>query len=220
VDLEDLGRARQGSPWRALELVAVFVLLPVGVALARLRDLHPLWILAAVAAGALLLLLRSRRFPVRSLWQWGSEDGPQLRRVLCWWLLGSAALAAAVAAWWPDHLFALPRQRTADWALLLAVYPLASVLPQEVLYRAFFLHRYRALLGDGWLLLLANAAAFAILHLAFRNLPAVALTFIAGLLFAHTYRRSGNLPLVLLEHALYGWTVFSVGLDPFFLTAH
>ena len=215
-----MARARQGSPWRALELVAVFVLLPVGVTLAQFRRLHPLWILTAVALGALVLLARSHRFQLRRLWEWGPADGAQLTRVLVCWLLGSAALVAAVAAWRPEQLFALPRQRTAEWALLLLVYPLISVLPQEVLYRAFFLHRYRGLLGDGAVLLLANAAAFSLLHLAFRNLPAVALTFVAGLLFAHTYRRSGHLPLVLLEHALYGWTVFSVGLHSFFLTAH
>ena len=214
IEGKDAGRA----VWRAGELLAVFLVLPVAVALVPLR-LHPLWILAAIASLALGGLLATRRFDVRSLWRPASGDGARLWRVLACWLIASAALASGVALWRPASLFALPRQQTTAWLELLLIYPLVSVLPQEVLYRAFFVHRYRGLLGDGRLLLLANAAAFSLLHLAFRNLPALALSFLAGLLFAHTYQRSGRLPLVLLEHALYGWTVFSVGLHPFFLAA-
>ena len=41
-------------------------------------------------------------------------------------------------------------------------------------------------------------------------------SLIGGWFFADTYRRSGSLSLVCLEHTLYGSFVFAIGLWPFF----
>jgi len=64
--------------------------------------------------------------------------------------------------------------------------PLVSVYPQELLYRAFFLHRYQPLFGRGWGMLLASAMAFGFVHIIFRNSLAVALCVIGGFLFSLT----------------------------------
>jgi membrane protease YdiL (CAAX protease family) len=93
---------------------------------------------------------------------------------------------------------------------------LLSVYPQELLYRAFFVRRYRHLFPRKEFLLLASALVFAWMHLIFRNPFAVVLTLVGGLFFTHTYIRTRSLRLVCLEHALYGNLIFTIGLGEFF----
>jgi membrane protease YdiL (CAAX protease family) len=201
---------------RSVEFVLLFLTLPLAVAFVQPALIPPLAVLLAVACGA-FLALRRLPFDCRRLWRPTRADVASLGFILLRWLAATAVLVALVALFLPDRLFHLPRASPLAWLELLAVYPLLSVLPQEVLYRAYFFQRYRALFGNGTKLILANAAVFAALHLVFANFVALALTFVGGLLFARTYRQSGRLPLVVFEHALYGWTVFTIGLDPYFL---
>jgi membrane protease YdiL (CAAX protease family) len=95
-------------------------------------------------------------------------------------------------------------------------YPVLSVYPQGVLYRAFFFERYAPLFPGRWMMILASAAAFAFLHVIFRNPLAPAITFAGGLLFAARYAATGSLATSCLEHALYGCWLFTVGLGQFF----
>jgi membrane protease YdiL (CAAX protease family) len=206
---------RARSP-RSIEFVLLFLTLPLLIALVQPSLIPPLAVLLVVAAGA-WLVLRRQPFDCRRLWRPTRADLSLLGRIVGWWALASLALAAGVALFLPERLFHLPRAAPEAWLQLLLLYPLVSVLPQELLYRAYFFERYRTLFGDGPLLILANAGVFAVLHLVFANLVALSLTFVGGLLFARTYRQSGRLPLVVFEHALYGWSVFTIGLDPFFL---
>jgi membrane protease YdiL (CAAX protease family) len=96
------------------------------------------------------------------------------------------------------------------------LYPLVSVYPQELLYRAFFFHRYQPLFGSGWIMLLASACAFGFVHILFANWLAVGLCFVGGLLFAFTYQKSGSLLLTCIDHALFGNFIFTIGLGQFF----
>jgi membrane protease YdiL (CAAX protease family) len=98
----------------------------------------------------------------------------------------------------------------------MALYPVLSVYPQGVLYRAFFLQRYVVLFPNKWALVLASAAAFGLLHIIFRNWLSVALTFGGGILFALRYMETGSLLTSSVEHALYGCWLFTVGLGEYF----
>jgi membrane protease YdiL (CAAX protease family) len=98
----------------------------------------------------------------------------------------------------------------------MVLYPVLSVYPQGVLYRAFFLHRYAAVFPARWALLLASAVAFGFLHIIFRNSLAVGLTFLGGLLFATRYAETDSLLTSSVEHALYGCWLFTVGLGQYF----
>jgi membrane protease YdiL (CAAX protease family) len=95
-------------------------------------------------------------------------------------------------------------------------YPVLSVYPQGLLYRAFFFDRYATLFPGKWAMILASAAVFAFLHIIFRNWLAVALTFAGGLLFATRYSETGSMATSSLEHALYGCWLFTVGLGQYF----
>ena len=66
------------------------------------------------------------------------------------------------------------------------------VYPQGIIYRAFLFERYGRVLGSPWPLILASAAAFAWVHIVFRNWTALVLSFFAGILFAARYEQTGS----------------------------
>ena len=129
---------------------------------------------------------------------------------------------AALAIWLGVRLFApelqwsFVRRNPALWALVMVLYPVLSVYPQGVVYRAFFFERYGALFPGRWTVIVASAAAFAFMHIIFRNWVAVGLTFAGGLLFAARYAETSSLAASSFEHSLYGCWLFTVGLGQYF----
>lgn len=200
---------------RAAELALVFGGAPLLLA-AGVERIHPILVAVAVAGLAAIVLLRDPAFDRRSLWRASAVRG-QLRPLLIGFAATAAVLAAAVAVADADKLFWLPRHRSTLWAVVMVAYPLLSVYPQELIYRAFFFHRYRALFGDGRGMILASAVAFSFMHLLFRNWIAIVLTLAGGLLFARRYRASLSLLVTSLEHSLYGQWIFTIGLGEYFL---
>jgi hypothetical protein len=161
----------------------------------------PIPFLLVLGGAAWLYLWRQPTFDRGNLWRAGA-----LRSALPSILALSAAVAVlmivAVAIWDPDRLFALPREAPLRWILIAVLYPLLSVYPQEVLFRAFLLHRY--------------APAFGFAHIIFGTIISVVLTVVAGWMFARRYQRTRSLLTASLEHALYGVLAFSVGLGVLF----
>ena len=101
----------------------------------------------------------------------------------------------------------------------MALYPILSVYPQAIIYRAFVFDRYRDLFGPPWAIVLASAVAFAYVHIIFQNRLAVVLTFFGGILFAVCYLQTGSLFVSSFEHALYGCSIFTIGLGRSFYHA-
>lgn len=132
--------------------------------------------------------------------------------------LGSALVGALVAVVMPDRLFALAAERPGTWLKIMTLYPFTSVLAQECIYRVFFFHRYGPLFRNRTTLILVNAIVFGFGHVVFRNWIAVAGTFAVGLLFAWRYERTRSFGAVYLEHVLWGWLVFTIGLGVYFFT--
>src|SRR5262249_51635233 len=131
-----------------------------------------------------------------------------------------AVLAPAIAAltWYfmPESFLQLPGQVPLLWIAIMFLYPLLSVWPQEMIYRAFLYNRYAPLFGQQWGFVAASAFAFGYVHMIFLNWIAIAMTAFGGFLFARDYARHKSLLLVCLEHALYGCLIFTVGLGRFF----
>jgi membrane protease YdiL (CAAX protease family) len=116
----------------------------------------------------------------------------------------------------PDSLFDFPRQKTAVWLVVMVAYPLISVVPQEIIYRAFFCRRYAPLFDNGAGMALASALVFGFAHIVFGNVIAVVLTLAGGWLFARTFQHTRSVPCVAVQHALFGATIFTVGLGNYF----
>ncbi len=198
----------------ALEFAAVFVVFPLLIYFRRIPN-WPIPYLLVTAFGAVLLLRGDPAFNSSQLSAWGNFR-PFLANILIRDIVCLASLGIAVYLLAPQLLFSLFRRSPGLWALIFVLYPLLSVYPQELLYRAFFFHRYQPLFGSGWGMLLASGLAFGFVHIIFRNWLAVGLCVIGGLLFSLTYQASGSLLLACLDHAIFGNFLFTIGLGQFF----
>ncbi len=206
---------------RGLEFAAIFLLLPLVIAWQgeTLRR----WILPQLfllAAACLVLLLRDPAFDRHSLLHWPAAWRPCVLRITALLVLGGIAVLG-LAHRLPDlEPFAFPEQRPGLWLAVLALYPLVSVLPQELIFRVFLFHRYRTLFPHPWQRILASACAFALAHLVLGNWLAPLLSLAGGLLFAYTYARTRSLTLVTLEHGLWGDWLFTLGFGRYFYGGH
>lgn len=170
----------------------------------------PVLLAAAAVVGAYLM-----RVAKADLWR-AAALRPALPAMVGRWVLFSVLAVTAVAVFDREHLFDMPREQPWLWVTILLLYPLLSVYPQELLFRAFLLRRYAQLFGRGRGAAAASAAAFGFAHLIFGNVLAVVLTVGGGWLFARRYQQTRSLLTVSVEHALYGITIFTVGLGRFF----
>jgi membrane protease YdiL (CAAX protease family) len=145
------------------------------------------------------------------LWTW-------LRGPLALALLVGTLLAVGVFLVEPAHLFDLPRDSPWRWLAVMLLYPVLSVVPQELVFRTFFFHRYGRLFGGRWVAMAASAVAFSWAHIVLANGLAIALTLLGGWMFARTYLRTRSLVATAVEHAAYGCLLFTVGLGRWFVT--
>jgi uncharacterized protein len=196
------------------EFLVLFVALPLAYRFApvRIPALPLLWI---VTAYAWVQLARDARFDRSQLWNSGAL--PSRLGVILVTFVGVALLLwLGVRRLAPELEWSFVRQNPAFWAIVMVAYPVLSVYPQGIIYRAFFFERYASFFPFRWAMIIASAAAFAFMHIIFRNWLAVALTFAGGLLFATRYAETSSLATSSFEHALYGCWLFTVGLGQYF----
>lgn len=120
--------------------------------------------------------------------------------------------------WWifPDLLLYYPRENFEKYLITFFLYPLASVIPQELIYRVYFFHRYRTLVPERFLLMLSNAIIFSLTHWIYANWVAPIATFLVSWIFIYSYLKSKSLLNVSLEHYIYGLIMFTIGFGYFF----
>ncbi len=205
---------RSNRTYRAAECAVVFLGLPV--ALTFLRDIAPpIPIVLGIGVLLLIALLRDRTFDRSQLWSFRPVL-PSLRWIVPIWIMCMLLLIAIVWSVRPEALFSFPRERTLIWAIVVTFYPIFSVIPQTIIYRAFFFHRYADLFGRGWVMVIMSAIAFGLAHMIFKHWLPVALTLVGGLLFSEVYRRTRSVPASAAAHAMFGDGVFTLGLGAFF----
>ena len=147
-----------------------------------------------------------------------------IKRLVVLFILFSLASTAYVLLVMPANAFIVILHAPQLWLGIVFVYLFVSVLPQEALYRAFFMQRYSSLFSKSQTLtnkektklIVVNASLFSLAHLFFFNTLVLVLTFCGGLLFAFTYLRHSSAKvgfvLVSIEHAFYGLWLFTVGM--------
>ena len=197
---------------RGFELLVAFVLLPTAFWLGwlPLNVLGALWLFAALALGVLWWDPEFERNQLSF-----RRHRPVERQVVRRFLVLAAALAVATVLLWPARFFILVEERPLLWVLIMVLYPILSVLPQGILYRVFFFHRYAELFPGSQARIWASAVIFAYSHVVMDNWVAVALTLPGGWLFASTFEHSRSHWHASFEHALFGCWVITVGLGHF-----
>jgi len=206
---------------RTLEFGLLFFGLPSLAAFGpfQIRVIPTLVAVGLICAAALLL---DRSFDRRSLLR-PSAVWVAMRWIIARFVILGVLLLGATWIWdlmiEPSVLFALPRRDAGLWLTIMVLYPLFSVYPQELIYRAFVFQRYAPAFGERWGMVAASALAFGYGHIIFGHWLSVAMTVLAGALFAHTYAKRRSLAACWLEHTLYGDLVFTIGLGSLFYLA-
>ena len=207
---------------RGVECAALFG----GVPLLIYFDLLPLRLMMLIlwlfGIGALVFLLLDRSFDRRRLWNRIAAHR-ELKRIIPVFIVGALLMLIGTILHdrfgWGQRIFlGFLRSRTDWYIVIMILYPFLSVYPQELLYRAFFFHRYAVLFRSPGVMIMASALAFGWAHLIFENVLAIALSTVGGVLFAWTYQRSKALSACWIEHALYGDCLITVGLGWYFFT--
>ena len=205
----------------ALEFAVLFVALPLlaawqGAVVKR-------WVIPQLLLFAALLLAvlwRDPSFDRRQLHSLPANLRVALQRIAFVLLLGGGALLLITIASSQIHIFAFAREHPLLWFAIALLYPLTSAAAQELIFRVFIFHRYRRLFSANRTMILVSAGSFALAHLQLGNLLAPALSLAGGLRFAYTYANTRSLPLVSLEHGLWGDWIFTIGLGVYFYGGH
>lgn len=131
-------------------------------------------------------------------------------------LISSGTMYLLIQVINPEQLFSFPRRAPEIYLVVMALYPLLSVIPQGIIYRVLFFKRYAALFPEIRYSLPAAAIAFALAHLFFQNVIALLLTFFGGLAFAWAHRIRGSFWTGNFLHIIGGWCIWTFGLGRYF----
>ena len=205
--------------WLTIEMLLLYVAAPVAVYGMLHHYRIPLFqIFPAVFALFVVILSLDRSFS----WREALGRGIDLKTLGS--IVAIFAIAAPVLAFFarhdnPGRFLAFPRYAQDLWLFVMVIYPLVSVTTQEIMFRLFFFGRYRALFGtDTQAVIVLNAFLFTFVHIIFNNPVTLVISFLGGVLFAWRFERTRSYWAVVLEHALYGNLLFTLGLGRYFYT--
>lgn len=199
----------QSNTHKLIEFFSLFIAVPISFAIE-----FPIWI--KVLIGTLgfayiifvLLKVENKAFKISQHLNWKQF----WKRILLQFF--GIALLTTVYVFMFDvkNLFFMPINKPFVWLIMLFVYSVFSVYPQELIYRTFFFQRYRKLFKNETLFILINAALFSLAHIFFRSTLVMFIAFVGGILFALTFKKTKSTLLVSIEHAIYGCWLFTVGM--------
>jgi hypothetical protein len=211
---------KENSPMLLLaEFALLFILIPLLLFLIGTR-----WgiYMAAWGSGlyAFMMLRRMPGFSFRKLWHGEGWSAPARRMAWVRFLFMAWVLALLTLALIPKHFMTLPIEKFSMWLLVMALYPLLSVIPQELFFRSFYFARYRRIMAQRPVAVLVNGFIFGFSHIVLNNWIAPLLCFIAGVILAQSYQQHRSLKWAVIEHSLYGCWVFTIGIGWYFFTGN
>lgn len=207
---------QRGRILRWIEFLALFIAAPLAIAL-FLPPRMMFQALAAFSIFGLALLALTGGFDWRAMAR-GWSRLPWREAAL----MGAAVVVSGVvilALTRPAAILNIPRHNPQMLAIIWVFYPLLSALPQELIFRALFFHRYGNLMPSVGAAMGVNAGIFAFAHLMYWSATVLIITFIGGWLFARAYLTRG-FPSAWLLHALAGNLIFTVGMGAYFWTGN
>lgn len=200
------------KPYLVMEFIIFYVFLPF-ITTNFLHGWYKIIPLVAIAVFFLLLLLKDPTFDRGVLTSFKKN---YIQKSVVRLLIVTIVLLWFT--WWifPGLFFRYPVENFNSYMLTFFLYPIASVFPQEIIYRVYYFHRYEALIPQKYLLMFSNAFIFGLTHFIYGNFVAPIATFIAGWIFIYNYYKTRSLLNVSLEHYFYGLIMFTIGLGYFF----
>ena len=199
----------QSVRYRLIEFFIVFILIPISFVF----EFQP-WLklvigfIGFIYVVYVLLRIENNKFKIRQHINWTQFWQRTFIKLL------AIVVVTTVYVYLVDakNLLIFIKSKPLLWVSILFIYSVFSVYPQELVYRTFFFQRYESLFRSNVLFVLVNAALFSLAHIFFRNILVTILTFVGGVLFALTFKKTKSTLLVSIEHALYGCWLFTVGM--------
>lgn len=198
------------------EFVILYLLLPL-IIMFKWIPLPLMVILLLMGISVHLFLYYDPAFNKKFLFNWKSGKKEIVRIII---LFIPLAALMVILIWKIDEtkLFYLPITNPLFLILISVFYPVFSVVPQGLAYRALFFHRYGSLFPGNTLKIVISAMLFSFGHILYKNILVLLLTFFAGLIFSYRYNKTQSLMISILEHSLYGVWLFTCGLGYFFVS--
>jgi uncharacterized protein len=201
--------------YRLLELIGIFFLLPLWIAsFANGRGL--VFVLWFCAICAYIFLRKTYKFRFRPNWNWAAVNKLSMKPMLARFFLLAVLITAFTYLHDRAEFLRLITERPQVWVMIMFLYPVLSVVPQELLYRSFFTKRYYHLFPERSHMIIASALAFGWMHIVLHNWIAIVFCVIGGVFFTQTYLKHRSLALATIEHSLYGCFIFTIGLGWYF----
>ncbi|MCX2837019.1 CPBP family intramembrane metalloprotease [Salinimicrobium sp. MT39] len=200
------------TPYMVAEFIVFYVFFPF-LATAFLDGWYKIIPLVLIALLFLFLLLKDPTFDRKVLTRFNTKYlGKSFGRMII-----ITILLVWFTFWiFPELFLVYPVENFQSYVITFFLYPLASVFPQEIIYRVYFFHRYHEVVPEKYLLMLSNAIVFGLAHFIYANWVAPIATFLAGWIFIYNYYQTRSLLNVSLEHYLYGLIMFTIGFGYFF----
>ncbi|MBD3223439.1 MAG: CPBP family intramembrane metalloprotease [Caldithrix sp.] len=174
-------------------------------------------VLALVFLLCLVYLLKDHTFDRSRLWNTRAYK-KHLSSIIKKFLLGALMIILLVLVIDKELFLSLPRQRPGIWLMVMVIYPVVSVYPQEIIFRTFLFQRYQTIFKEETLIRMSGFS-FGIAHLFYGNLIAPVLSALGGFLFAGTYQKTRSTFFAAFEHALWGDLIFTVGWGWYFYSS-
>ncbi len=196
------------------EFILIFYFLPISL-YTNLFTIPNLAILLLLTFPALYFLISDNRFNNSQLFTIKCSY-KILFSLMIRFLISIFLIVAFLFIFLPDLLVISSDNK---WRILYTsvFYLFFSVIPQEILYRAFFFHRYETIFNGKHISVGINVFTFSFAHIVCGNWLAIFLTIIGGYFFCKTYQKARSLIITIIEHFLYGMMVFLLGLEKFFI---
>jgi uncharacterized protein len=192
------------------EFFLVYFLIPLLIFF-KLITLSKMIILFLLALVALLILYCDQNFDKKRLFRFNCKK-IQLLTIIWRFGISSAGFLLLILIFSPNSFSQIPLNKPLPWIASSISYLSMSVIPQELLYRAYLFHRYRSLFKGKLLPIVMSTLSFSFAHIVYGNFFAFSLTLIGGYFFSVTYQKSRSLIITVAEHFMYGMLIFSSGL--------
>jgi membrane protease YdiL (CAAX protease family) len=195
--------------YKTIELLVIFIIIPVSF----LFNYSPIikliiGVFGFIYIGFVLSKIEKNIFRIQKNIEWKQFWTQTLLKFIV------LAVITIIFVWFTnkENLFVVLLNKPKLWLMILFFYTFFSVYPQELIYRTFFFQRYQSLFKNEFLFIIINAIVFSLAHIFFKNTLVLFLTFIGGIIFAYTYKKTKSTVLVSIEHAIYGCWLFTVGM--------
>lgn len=203
----------------AVEFITLFVALPLllFVTGTRLGIYLALW---CAGLYAFVMLRRAPDFSWRKLWHGEGWPVAARRRALLRFLVLAAGLALLTLLLVPERFMRFPLDRFPLWLAVMVLYPPLSIVPQELFFRSFYFTRYGGIVAEKNLGILINGILFGFGHVVLDNWIAPTFCALGGVILADSFQQHRSLKWAVIEHALYGCWIFTVGIGWYFFTGN